>query len=286
MKSRFTILTLACLMSACAPSEPSADAQPMDHLIAWCIVPFDSLERSPEERIEMLQRLGFTRYAYDWRMEHLDSMADELRLAEAKGIAVDAVWMWFDERSSGVGNLGDANERVLQAVLESGAETDLWISFHSNFFAGLSDTEALAKGIAMLDYVGQRAGEHDMSVGLYNHGDWFGDPRNQARIIEALPQRDLTIVYNFHHAHEQLDEFEVLVDAMLPHLSVVNINGMRAEGPKVLPVGQGDREADMLKLLRDKGFEGPIGILGHVDDADVEMILHANLEGYFMLGVQ
>ena len=53
----------------------------MDDLVAWCIVPFDSRKRSPEERIAMLERLGFKRYAYDWRAEHLPDTARELRLA-------------------------------------------------------------------------------------------------------------------------------------------------------------------------------------------------------------
>ena len=38
-------------------------------------MPFDSKKRTPEERIDMLEELGFTRYAYDWRTEHLDDAA-------------------------------------------------------------------------------------------------------------------------------------------------------------------------------------------------------------------
>ena len=41
------------------------------NLVAWCIVPFDARRRGPEERAEMLRRLGFTRFAYDWRSEHI-----------------------------------------------------------------------------------------------------------------------------------------------------------------------------------------------------------------------
>src|SRR5262245_34288462 len=42
-----------------------------DNLVAWCIVPFDSQKRGPEERAAMLQRLGFRHFAYDWRAEHI-----------------------------------------------------------------------------------------------------------------------------------------------------------------------------------------------------------------------
>jgi hypothetical protein len=35
----------------------------------------------------------------------------------------------------------------------------------------------------------------------------------------------------------------------------------------------------MIEVLAEKGFNGPFGILGHVDDADVKVILEQNLEG-------
>src|SRR5688572_17532915 len=41
-----------------------------ENLVAWCIVPFDSQKRSPEERAAMLEKLGIKRLAYDWRVEH------------------------------------------------------------------------------------------------------------------------------------------------------------------------------------------------------------------------
>jgi hypothetical protein len=53
---------------------------------------------------------------------------------------------------------------------------------------------------------------------------------------------------------------------------------MNPEGPKIIPVGQGTHEADMIRLVIDSGYDGPIGVLGHVD-ADVEEILAGNLAG-------
>jgi len=42
-----------------------------ENLVAWCIVPFDSKRRGPEDRAAMLERLGFKHFAYDWRAEHI-----------------------------------------------------------------------------------------------------------------------------------------------------------------------------------------------------------------------
>jgi sugar phosphate isomerase/epimerase len=251
----------------------------MNDLVAWCIVPFDSQNRTPGERIDMLEELGFKRYAYDWRTEHLDDTARELRLAEERGIDVTAVWLWVDGEGDRPGHLREDNERVLAAVAEAGISTQLWLGFNANFFEGLSDEDKVARGAEMVAHLSDRAAETGSRVALYNHGDWFGEPENQIRIIEALPGREVGIVYNFHHGHEQIDRFDTLVDAMIPHLWVVNLNGMRPEGPKILPFGTGTHEKEMLQRVLDAGFTGPFGVLGHVDDADVEGILEGNLKG-------
>src|SRR5215813_1508042 len=57
--------------------EPTNRLFARDNLVAWCIVPFDSKKRGPEERAVMLKRLGFTRFAYDWRAEHVASFDAE-----------------------------------------------------------------------------------------------------------------------------------------------------------------------------------------------------------------
>ena len=50
-----------------AADPPKPDLFAPDNLVAWCIVPFDAKKRGPTERVEMLQKLGFKKYAYDWR---------------------------------------------------------------------------------------------------------------------------------------------------------------------------------------------------------------------------
>jgi hypothetical protein len=52
------------------PLASSRDPFARDKPRRLCIVPFDAKKRSPEERVEMLARLGFKHYAYDWRAEH------------------------------------------------------------------------------------------------------------------------------------------------------------------------------------------------------------------------
>jgi hypothetical protein len=66
---------------------------------------------------------------------------------------------------------------------------------------------------------------------------------------------------------------------MEPYLMAVNLNGMRKGGPKILPIGDGDQELKMLKVIRRSRYRGPIGILGHREELDAEEALRLNLDG-------
>jgi hypothetical protein len=125
----------------------------------------------------------------------------------------------------------------------------------------------------------ERADPLGLNVALYNHGDWFGEPENQIKILQASGFTDVGLVYNFHHAHHQLDDFPRLLEVMMPYLWTINLNGMRQEGPKILDIGLGNREADMMRMVAESGFKGTIGILGHVENEDVNETLTRNLNG-------
>ncbi len=279
MKNYIIILFIAIIMIASCKEGKEEYLININTIYAWCIVPYDSLERSPEERIEMLKRLGIKKYAYDWRKEHLTTMATELSLAEKNGIDVIAVWLWIDGNSDSINGLNGSNEKVFDIVEEVGYKGQIWVGINANFFENLSDSAAVEKGAEMIAFLSKKANALDCKIALYNHGDWFGEPKNQIKIIDALPNEDLGIVYNFHHAHNQIEAFPEMVSMMMPYLWAVNLNGLRKEGPKILTIGEGDYEKDMIDVLLKNGYKGDFGILGHVEDADVETILKANLNG-------
>jgi hypothetical protein len=86
----FQFFLIVSLLS-CVTTPSSEDNFNMSNVIPWCIVPYDALERSPLERIQMLKEMGFDKYAYDWRDRHLDEMGEELKLAQSNGIEVASV---------------------------------------------------------------------------------------------------------------------------------------------------------------------------------------------------
>ncbi|MES3020255.1 MAG: AP endonuclease [Pseudomonadota bacterium] len=259
------------------PAAPSLFSQ--ENAMAWCIVPYDSQQRTPAQRIAMLKTLGFSQYAYDWRPKHLDSFGEELRLAKENGIAVAAVWIWIDQQYDKLGKLSANNQRMLDILKASGMRTRIWVGFNGNFFENLDENAKIDKGVAMLRFLRQKVPANVTGLGLYNHGDWFGEPENQIKILKVLKDRRVGLVYNFHHAHEQLDRFPAMLAQMRPWLWTVNLSGLRKGGPKIMPLGSGDRELDMMRLVQDSGFKGTIGVLGHIEEEDVQQVLQRNLDG-------
>ena len=249
----------------------------MDNLVAWCVVPFDSEQRGPEARVKMLKELGFTKFAYDWRDHHLPSFPQEVELLKRHQIELTSVWWWIDGQGDEL--LNDSNQMLLHYLDSLNLSTDIWMSFSDGFFDGLSDTQRLEKAVESVKELHQKAADVGSRLMLYNHGSWFGDPRNQVDIIEKSGLSDIGIIYNFHHAHQQIEEFPTLLKSMLPYLNTVNINGMNQDGPKILALGQGQHETEMLEILAGSGFDGNVGIIGHLENEDVEEVLKRNLQG-------
>jgi len=247
------------------------------NLVAWCVVPFDKMKRTPEARAEMLKDLGITQLAYDWRQEHLPTMEEEIRTLKRNDIKLKSVWFWVDGGSGDV--MDEANHFILKTLKENNIKTELWLSFNERYFEGLSDTEKLQKAVTSIGEINKKVNEIGCTLQLYNHGSWFGEPANQVKIIQSVGAKDIGIVYNFHHARHQIDMFPDLLKIMKPYLSTVNINGMKQGGPMILTVGEGDRELGMLQQLKDAGFKGTIGVLSHVDNEDAKIVLQRNLEG-------
>ena len=194
------------------------------------------------------------------------------------------MWLWVDG-SNQPDSLNEANERVFAAVDSTNLETTFWLGIGSDFFEELTREESMDKLKRLISYLDDRAQALHCQLALYNHGDWFGEPINMVKILSQLPERNVGIVYNFHHAHPQLEDLDANIKSMLPYLVAVNLNGMIPDGPKILPIGKGSEEKQMIEKFIAAGYEGPFGILGHVEDRDVEVVLKENLDGLQELGL-
>src|SRR6266436_1439991 len=91
-----------------------------DNLVAWCIVPFDAKKRSPQERAAMLKRLDFSKFAYDYRAEHIPTFDAEMDALKKEGIELTA-W-WFPQTLN-----GEARQ-ILDMLKRHQLRTQLWVT--------------------------------------------------------------------------------------------------------------------------------------------------------------
>jgi len=239
-----------------------------ENIAAWCIVPFDSKQRGPVERAEMLNRLGITKLAYDWRAEHIPTFDAEVEAMKAHGIEISAWWV--------SAAMDETNRGIFEVIERHKIRPQLWTVVGD---PAAPDQAAKVKAVAdQIRPVAEEALKHGCKLALYNHGGWFGEPDNQIAIINELKMPNVGIVYNFHHGHPHIDGFKELFGRMKPHLLALNLNGMVKGGEKILPIGAGDQEQAMIEVVLDSGWKGPVGILCHLME-DAEVILEGNLKG-------
>ncbi|MBI3463784.1 MAG: TIM barrel protein [Planctomycetes bacterium] len=245
------------------------------NLVAWCIVPFDDRKRSPQERAEMLGRLGFRRFAYDYRAEHIPTFDAEIEALKAHNIELTA-W-WFPPV------LNDEARQILSVLERHGVKTQLWVTGAGGPTKSADEQRSCVQTeAARIRPIAEAAARIGCSVGLYNHGGWFGEPENQLEILRELNLPNVGMVYNLHHGHEHVDRFAELLNKVRPHLYALNLNGMvrggEGKGLKIVPLGEGELDLALLKIIVQSGYSGPIGILNHTQE-NAEARLQDNLDG-------
>lgn len=264
------MLLLTCLTLLL---QPPTDLYRQQNLVAWCIVPFDAKQRGPAERVAMLQRLGIQRYAYDWRDKHLPSFEEEVQLLVKAGIQLQAVW--FPPL------INRDTQNILSILKRYKIVTELWVSLDDP--KGSSDADKVSQAVSIIKPLLGPAKEAGCTICLYNHGGWMGQPKNLLAILKELPDSGVGLIYNLHHGHVHLDRFAEVLQQLQPALKCITLNGMvpqgDQQGKKILPIGAGTEDLKLLKLISDSGYRGPIAILGHMHEFDVEDRLKDNLDG-------
>ncbi|MEX0321790.1 MAG: hypothetical protein AB3N63_06490 [Puniceicoccaceae bacterium] len=277
MKSLFSFLTFLIVFGYINTTSFAGDIPEnfkKENLIAWCIVPFDSLKRNPAERASMLVDLGLQRVAYDWRKEHIPEFEEEILQYKKHGLEYFAFWNEHDE--------------AFKLFKKHGIRPQIWKTNPSPKEG--TQKEKVMKAADILTPLAEKSAKLGSKFGLYNHGGWGGEPGNMVAVCKELHRRGFKhvgIVYNFHHAHDSMDQFSKVLHKVKPYLLCLNLNGMieltgteqQKRLQKIMPIGAGKYEAAMIQAVVDSGYKGPVGILGHITTQDVAKSLQNNLDG-------
>ncbi len=262
------------------PAAPASDSAgpagiwDRQNLTAWCVVPFDARERGPEERAQMLHRLGFRNFAYDWRPKDVPAFDAEVEAMEAHGIRLVAWWFPTDA--------ADPTARtILEVIKRHGIHPQLWVMGGGPPTRTEQDQQQRVEQEAeRIRKMVELAAPYGCQVELYNHNGWFGQPDNEVAVIERLKQAGVTnvgMIYNFSHGHADVAQFPAIWKRIQPYVVAVNVTGM-VMTEKLIPPSQGDHELDMLRTIQQSGWRGPVGLIAEQGGA-AEVTLSNNLRG-------
>jgi sugar phosphate isomerase/epimerase len=265
-----------------------------ENLLAWCVVPFDANKRGPEQRAQMLNKLGFTQFAYDWREEHIPTFDAEIKTLQNH--KVDLVAWWFPL---------EADDPLAKSTLETfkrrHVHPQLWVmqstrgieksgltfeQFNANDFPKTPEEQQqrIEKEADRIAAIAKLAAPYGSKVELYNHNGWFGNMDNEVAVIKQLQKTGITdvgLAYNFNHArdeqHDDSKDFPALWERIKRYVVVVNLIGIGPKG-KELYISQGDADLAMLRTIQNSGWEGPIGLIAE-QGGDAEITLGRNIAG-------
>ncbi len=216
----------------------------------------------------MVKGLGMSRVAYDWRDVHVPTFEDEIIQYKKHEIEFFAFWGWHD-----------AFEPLIE---KHGIHPQIWMMFSSPS-TGTEEEKIKVAAESLLPLV-EKTRKYDLKLALYNHGGWSGEPKNMVAVCEYLRAHykadHVGIVYNLHHGHDHIRDFAAQLALLQPYLLCLNLNGMNDNAaPKILPIGQGQHDTEMIGLIRRSGYDGPVGIIDHREELDAEESLRLNLTG-------
>jgi sugar phosphate isomerase/epimerase len=244
------------------------------NLVAWCVVPFDEKKRGPEQRAEMLQRLGFKKFAYDWREKDVPTFDAEVEALQRHG--VNLVAWWFPTETE------DPHARIiLEVIKRHGIHPQLWVmGSGSPVRTEAEQRERTEQEAERIRKIVELARPYGCQVQLYNHNGWFGQPDNEVAVIERLRQKGVSgvgMVYNFSHGHADIASFPAIWKRIARYVVAVNVTGM-VKDERLIPPSKGDHELEMLRTILESHWRGPIGVIAE-QGGDAEVTLRNDLLG-------
>ena len=284
---RFFFLSLEIaavwLGMGCRPAEDQRTSPfAKSNLHVWAYEEYDAVDRSPEERAQVLVDLGIGKAGYICRnAKRVSEFEDYLMAYQAAGIELMGVW-------TPIHSDAPLEEIQVQGFLEVVDRHKLsiqwWLTLEQDFDSMPVDSR-VEDALARLRPLVQEANSRNCRLVLYGHGKnrWFTQIENQILLVERLkeemPSAELGIIYNFHQSHAQMDRLETVFPRLQPYLAALNLNGMYSEGPQIARIGQGDREQAMIEVILKSGWHGPTGIIAHDRNQDAAITLQENLDG-------
>jgi sugar phosphate isomerase/epimerase len=243
----------------------------------------DEAHKSAKSQAKMLAELGYAGIGF-WEREPNISigaagLAGMLSETNENGLKVFGAYFTI--------NLEEPNEKYMTLIAESmqllrNKDSFIWLAITSDVYPK-SSPQGDDRALAIITGIADAANKYGVGVALYPHaGFWLERVDDGLRLAEKANRRNVGIVFNLYHQlkTDGPDNMDATIKGAMPYLSVVTINGTSQTGSiETLDRGTFDVYG-FLKLLKQDGYKGPIGLQGYGIGGDVRENLSRSINAW------
>lgn len=239
----------------------------------------DANHQTYDSQAKMLKELGYA----GWGPSAMENVPEMLKALDAQGLKMFAIYVMANVDL----DKGQYDPKLKDAIAAlKGRETFVWLGLQGTKYKSASQ-EGDDRAVAIIDEVAGMAEKAGVRVALYPHVNFYAARLDDAvRLAGKVKHRNVGVTFNLCHwlktDHEK-DPGRVLKLAR-PHLVLVTINGADFEGEwdrLIQPLGRGKFDVyGLLKMLRQSGYDGPIGFQGYGIKGDVNENLRETMKAW------
>jgi len=247
----------------------------------------DANHLTAKAQVEMLKELGYAGLAYwEGNPKRGDyGLADVLRELDKNGLKIFPLYygVWLDPDKP------KYEPGVKEAIkLLKGRDAMIWLHIMSKKYKK-SSLEGDERAVEIVREIADMAHKAGLRVALYPHvNDWLERVGDAVRVAEKVNRRNVGVTFNLFHwlRVEGEENTEELMELAMPYLFVVTINGSSRQGSiETLDKGEFDTYR-FLKMLKELGYTGPIGLQGWGIGGDVHENLKCSMNAWCKLSAR
>lgn len=231
----------------------------------------DEAHKTAQSQVKVLAELGYAGIGY-WERDPnkgAEGLAEMLNELDKQGLKTFGEYFTI--------KLEEPNEKYLPLITESirllsKRDTVIWLAITSDA-QQKSSAVGDERAVAIITDIADAAHKYNVGVVLYPHaGFWLERVDDAVRLAEKTNRRNVGIIFNLYHQlkTDGSTNMEETIRQAMPYLSLVTINGT-SEAGSIETLDRGTFDVyGFLKLLKQEGFKGPIGLQGYGIRGDVQ----------------
>lgn len=230
-------------------------------LFALCHDTHDANKRTQPQQAEMLADLGFNGAGHLW----FDGVEERLKTLDAHGLKLFQIYEQVHLTETPAYDRQRFEELL---PLLKGRDIQIALLFSGG---SASDSSLDGRAVELLRDMADKAAPYGVSLVIYPHrGNWAETVDDGVRVAKKVDRKNVGTMFNLCHWAMVDDEenLKPLLERAMPYLFCVTINGgdspaavKTPEGKWIAALDEGDYDvASLVRLLRDMGYRGSIGL--------------------------